>query len=135
MLVKVISGKANGVDSVKELAYTPVWLLDVEIKPGGKIVQALPKGWNAFAYVLDGAARFGKDRKVVGEFHIVVFEEDGDSVSVEVAEDAKQNGHFGECLSVGLDLGFPDLAFFEGWFANFGVLQCWLLDSLWIRIS
>jgi redox-sensitive bicupin YhaK (pirin superfamily) len=45
--VKIISGQSHGVDSVKELAYTPVWIFDVEIKPGGKITQGLPAGWNA----------------------------------------------------------------------------------------
>jgi quercetin 2,3-dioxygenase len=44
--VKIISGQSHGVDSVKELAYTPVWIFDVEIKPGGKITQDLPAGWN-----------------------------------------------------------------------------------------
>jgi redox-sensitive bicupin YhaK (pirin superfamily) len=44
--VKIISGQSHGVDSVKELAYTPVWIFDIEIKPGGKITQDLPAGWN-----------------------------------------------------------------------------------------
>jgi quercetin 2,3-dioxygenase len=44
--VKIISGQSHGVDSVKELAYTPVWIFDIEIKPDGKITQELPKGWN-----------------------------------------------------------------------------------------
>jgi redox-sensitive bicupin YhaK (pirin superfamily) len=44
--VKIISGQSHGVDSVRELAYTPVWLFDVEIKPGGKITQDLPARWN-----------------------------------------------------------------------------------------
>ena len=57
--VKVISGQAAGVDSVKDLAYTPVWILDVTVKPGGAYAQPLPKGWNAFAYELEGTAFFG----------------------------------------------------------------------------
>jgi len=75
--VKIISGKSHGVDSVKELAYTPVWFLDVEIKPGGRIVQDLPRGWNAFAYTLSGETRFGvgKSGRTVGEYHCVVFEQ------------------------------------------------------------
>jgi len=44
--VKIISGQSHGIDSVKELAYTPVWIFDIEIRPGGKITQELPKGWN-----------------------------------------------------------------------------------------
>lgn len=96
MHVKIISGQSHGVDSVKELAYTPVWLLDIEIKPGGKITQDLPAGWNAFAYTLEGTATFGsgKDQVTVGQFHNVVFEQKGDSISAEVAEDAKENAKF-----------------------------------------
>jgi redox-sensitive bicupin YhaK (pirin superfamily) len=94
--VKIISGQSHGVDSVKELAYTPVWILDIEIKPGGKIVQNLPEGWNAFAYTLSGSTSFGvgKDKTTIGQYHNVVFEQKGDEVYAEVAEDAKENGHF-----------------------------------------
>ncbi|KAK9424587.1 putative Pirin [Seiridium unicorne] len=94
--VKVISGQSAGVDSVKDLAYTPVWILDVEIKPGGKIAQPLPKGWNAFAYTLEGIARFGsgKDETSVDQYHNVVFEREGDLVEVRVPEDAKNNARF-----------------------------------------
>lgn len=59
--IKVISGQSHGVDSVKELAYTPVWLLDVTIRPGGRLAQALPQGWNAFAYTLAGKTIFGSN--------------------------------------------------------------------------
>ncbi|KAF4459301.1 pirin (iron-binding nuclear) [Fusarium albosuccineum] len=84
--VKVISGQSHGVDSVKDLAYTPVWMLDIEIQPGGKIVQPLPQGWNAFAYTLEGDVIVGKDdqRRVVEQFHNIVFEPEGDVVHFEV---------------------------------------------------
>ncbi|KAI9746071.1 MAG: hypothetical protein M1818_000752 [Claussenomyces sp. TS43310] len=102
--VKVISGQSHGIDSVKDLAYTPVWILDVEIQPGGKITQALPQGWNAFAYTLSGATAFGEGegQKLVQKFHNVVFEQTGDSVSAEVAKDASESGHF--ILIAGLPL-------------------------------
>ena len=98
--VKVISGQSHGTDSVKELAYTPVWLLDIEIKPGGNISQQLPQGWNAFAYTLEGTANFGvgQDRQTVGKFHNVVFEREGDEVIVEVPADAKENARFSKSI-------------------------------------
>ncbi|KAK7980491.1 retrograde regulation protein 2 [Apiospora arundinis] len=73
--VKVISGQSVGVDSVKDLAYTPVWILD---------------GWNAFAYVLEGAATFGLGRtqQSAGQYHNVVFDRAGDMVNIEVPADA-----------------------------------------------
>ncbi|KAK0119980.1 hypothetical protein ONS95_011403 [Cadophora gregata] len=94
--VKVISGESHGVESVKELAYTPVWLLDVEIRPGGRISQKLPAGWNAFAYVLDGEVGFGsgEESKMVTQYENVVFGQQGDVVEAEVGADAKENGRF-----------------------------------------
>ncbi|KAI9761945.1 MAG: hypothetical protein M4579_000728 [Chaenotheca gracillima] len=102
--VKVISGQSHGVDSVQELAYTPVWILDVNIKPGGSVNQALPVGWNAFAYTLSGSTSFGtgKDATTVGQYHNVVFEQKGDSVVANVPNDAKEDGHF--VLIAGLPL-------------------------------
>ncbi|KAF3070696.1 Pirin-like protein [Daldinia childiae] len=94
--IKVISGQAGGVESLKELAYTPVWLLDVEMQPGSKLAQPLPKGWNAFSYQLEGSAVFGSgDKKqTVAQYHNCVFEPDGDVVNVEVPESAKENARF-----------------------------------------
>ena len=96
--IKIISGQSHGTDSVKELAYTPVWIFDITVKPGGKVIQTLPEGWNAFAYLLAGSAAFGvgKDQTTVGQYHNVVFEQKGDSVSAEVSEDAKEDAQFSE---------------------------------------
>lgn len=111
--VKIISGQSHGVDSVKELAYTPVWIFDMEIKPGGKIEQKLPVGWNAFAYTLGGETVFGSgdEKTKVAQFHNVVFRQEGDLVNAEVEDSAKENGHF--CKSIFLiclfssDFKFP----------------------------
>ena len=94
--IKIISGQSHGVDSVQELAYTPVWILDIEIKPGGKVLQPLPEGWNGFAYTLSGSTAFGvgSDKTIVGQYHNVVFEQKGDEVIAEVEANAKENGHF-----------------------------------------
>ncbi|KAF8853180.1 hypothetical protein BDZ45DRAFT_806840 [Acephala macrosclerotiorum] len=102
--VKIISGKSHGVDSMKELAYTSVWFLDIEIMPGGRLTQDLPVGWNAFAYILSGVTGFGvgESKRTVWEFHCVVFEQEGDTVSAEVEASAKENGHF--VLVAGLPL-------------------------------
>ena len=102
--VKIISGQSHGTDSVQELAYTPVWIFDITVKPGGKITQPLPVGWNAFAYTLRGVTAFGagKDQTSVGQYHNVVFEQNGDSVSAEVGKDAHEDGQF--MLVAGLPL-------------------------------
>ncbi|KAM4059855.1 pirin domain-containing protein [Hirsutella rhossiliensis] len=83
--VKVISGRSHGIDSVKDLAYTPVWILDVVLRPAATVSQPLPPGWNAFAYVLEGEVWFGEGdaRTKVEQYHNAVFEPDGDLIHVE----------------------------------------------------
>ncbi|KAK0740808.1 RmlC-like cupin domain-containing protein [Schizothecium vesticola] len=92
--IKVISGRSQGVDSVKDLAYTPVWILDVEVKPGRSVVQELPEGWNAFGYVLEGEVLVGDKgaQTVVERFHNVVFEQEGQVVKIEVDAGAEGPG-------------------------------------------
>ena len=96
--VKVISGQSHGVDSVRDLAYTPVWIFDVNIKPGGSITQELPKGWNAFAYTLSGLVNFSngptKGPEAVTPYHNVVFEQAGDGVTASVDEGSTEDAHF-----------------------------------------
>lgn len=102
--VKVISGQSHGVDSVQELAYTPIWFLDVTVQPGGKLQQNLPVGWNAFAYTLEGNAQFGagKDATTIAQYHNVVFNQEGDVVCVEVEKNEKEAARF--ILVAGLPL-------------------------------
>ena len=95
--VKIISGHSHGTESVRELAYTPVWVLDIVIQPGGKVVQEVPQGWNAFAYTLSGATTFGQEEEsktTVDKYHNVVFEKPGDCVAAEVGPDAETEGRF-----------------------------------------
>lgn len=107
--VKVISGQSLGVDSLAELAYTPVWLLDVEIKPGGKLVQPLPAGWNSFAYTLEGTTTWtwdtGATSQEVTKYHNTVFEQKGDQVIASVAASAKESARF--ILVAGMPLDQP----------------------------
>ena len=100
--IKIISGQSHGTDSVQELAYTPVWIFDITIKPGGKVTQELPVSWNAFAYTLSGTALFGtagKDQQTVEKFHNVVFEQKGDAVTVEADPSAEEESRFSKCQS------------------------------------
>ncbi len=94
--VKVISGQSHGVDSVKDLACTPVWILDVEIQPGGRAAQPLPRGWSAFAYTLEGQALFGPagNQTPVDQYHNVVFEHEGDVVHAAVDPGAASAARF-----------------------------------------
>ncbi|KAM0255978.1 hypothetical protein ACHAQJ_005282 [Trichoderma viride] len=80
--IKVISGQSHGVDSVKELAYTPVWLLDFLLRPGANVTQAIPQGWNTFAYILEGDITVGEgaEAKKAEQYDNVFFKQAGDVI-------------------------------------------------------
>jgi redox-sensitive bicupin YhaK (pirin superfamily) len=105
--VKVISGQSHGVDSLQELAYTPVWLLDVTVRPGGSITQPLPAGWNAFAYSLSGKVTWdtGSETKQVPEFHNTIFEQKGDDIKASVPAESEKEARF--ILVAGMPLDQP----------------------------
>lgn len=91
--IKVISGQSHGVDSVKELAYTPVWLLDFQLRPGAKVTQALPQGWNAFAYVLEGDVTVGEgaEAKKAEQYDNVFFKQEGDVIQLSTEASATKD--------------------------------------------
>ncbi|KAK1636749.1 RmlC-like cupin domain-containing protein [Colletotrichum phormii] len=90
--VTVISGVSGGVDSVRDLTYTPIWYLDIQIQPGGEISQQIPQGWNAMAYVVEGSTQVSSstedDRKEARQFQAVVFGIEGDVVRMSVPDTA-----------------------------------------------
>lgn len=99
--VKVISGQSHGIDSVKDLAYTPVWILDITVRSGGSVTQPLPQGWNAFAYTLDGDILVGKkdgdnEQVKVAQYHNIVFEPAGDVIHLEVDANAPKPARIGK---------------------------------------
>ncbi|KAF2278279.1 RmlC-like cupin [Westerdykella ornata] len=105
--VKVISGMAYGTESLKELAYTPVWLLDFTVQPGGHVKQPLPKDWNAFAYTLSGTTVFSSnsESRPIEQYHNVVFDKKGDSIEASVEEGAATESRF--ILVAGMPLDQP----------------------------
>lgn len=82
--VKVISGQSYGVDSVKDLAYTPVWMLDFTVLPGGSVEQKVPHGFNAFLYSMDGEVVV--EGKKFPKFTNIFFDTEGDEIHVSVPE-------------------------------------------------
>jgi redox-sensitive bicupin YhaK (pirin superfamily) len=91
--IKVISGESHGVKSVQDLAYTPVWFLDMTVQPGGSVIQELPKGWNAFLYSMQGSLDINNSTKVP-QFHTVLFDRQGDGVEISVDESANEPASF-----------------------------------------
>ncbi|THV96148.1 hypothetical protein D6D25_09176, partial [Aureobasidium pullulans] len=105
--VKVISGRAYGVDSLQELAYTPVWLLDVTVQPGGTFDAPLPHKWNAFIYTLSGSIVLAgpQSSKTIPQYHNAVLEQSGDSIVASVPASAEKESRF--ILVAGMPLDQP----------------------------
>ena len=86
--VNVIAGEAMGETAVIETR-TPIIYLHYRIAPGGVATQSVPDGYNAFAYVVDGAGLFGAERERAGDGQMVLFAQDGDEVRIENPADAQ----------------------------------------------
>src|SRR6266699_685103 len=80
--VRVVAGESLGGRAVIETR-TPIFYLDLALKPGGKSVQVVPREFNAFAYVIHGAVRFGSDTADVQRGNMVPFDRDGHEIRIE----------------------------------------------------
>jgi quercetin 2,3-dioxygenase len=82
--VKVIAGDALGAHAAIDKR-TPITYLRFTIQPGGSIIQQVPREFNTFAYVIGGGKKgglFGSREKVGKRGQIVLFDKDGDKVSI-----------------------------------------------------
>jgi len=80
--IRVIAGTVDGVcGPVGGVAAEPTYL-DISLAPGGSFVHSMPRGHAAFAYLFEGAARFGDDDSSVVMGPRLVVLGDGDSVEV-----------------------------------------------------
>jgi redox-sensitive bicupin YhaK (pirin superfamily) len=86
--VKVIAGEAFGQQAVIE-THTPIMYLHYRIEPGGVVNQPVPSGYNAFAYIIDGAGHFGAELERAGDGQMVMFAADGDTVTIENSQSDK----------------------------------------------
>ncbi|KAL3694899.1 hypothetical protein R1sor_008550 [Riccia sorocarpa] len=79
--VSVIAGESFGVKS-PVYTRTPTMYLDFTMQPGTSLHQAVPEGWNAFVYILEGQLIIGsEDASPIDSFHTVQLGP-GDGVSV-----------------------------------------------------
>jgi redox-sensitive bicupin YhaK (pirin superfamily) len=79
--VRVIAGESMGSNAVIETV-TPMMYLHFTLRPGGHVVQSVPKNYNAFAYVIDGEGLFGSENETAGDGQMVMFSSDGAEVSI-----------------------------------------------------
>jgi len=77
--VTVIAGDSLGARATIDTR-TPIIYLHVRLTAGARFTQPIPATYNAFAFVLGGEANFGNE--IARENDMVVFERDGDEVSI-----------------------------------------------------
>jgi redox-sensitive bicupin YhaK (pirin superfamily) len=86
--VSVIAGEAMGAKAVIETR-TPIIYLHYRLEPGGVVTQQVPRDYNAFVYVVDGAGLFGAESERGADGQMVMFAPDGDEVRIENQADAQ----------------------------------------------
>ena len=79
VVVTVIAGEALGVDARIDTR-TPIVYLHVRLAAGARFTQAVPKTYNAFAFLIGGEAAFGD--RVARENDAVIFGRDGDEIAI-----------------------------------------------------
>lgn len=86
--VKVIAGASLGARAVIETR-TPIMYLHFTLQPGARLVQPVPREYNAFAYVIDGEGQFGDGAKTAAKGQMVLFEQDAEGISIANPEGAR----------------------------------------------
>ena len=86
--VKVIAGESFGKRAVIDTR-TPIAYLHFTIQPGSKVLQPIPQGFNAFAYVIEGDGEFGADKRRAAKQQVVLFGNSGNEIAIEVPKAAK----------------------------------------------
>lgn len=84
---RVIAGELNGVTGPAK-TFTPLSVIDVRAKGGEQFELALPTGQNAAVVLLKGNVKLNGETPLEGEAQIAVLDADGETVSIEAAEDS-----------------------------------------------
>jgi redox-sensitive bicupin YhaK (pirin superfamily) len=79
--VKVIAGESLGKSAVIETR-TPILYLHATLKPGAKFFQPMPADFNAFAYVVSGGGRVGRQQTPLAESQMAILGHRGDGVAI-----------------------------------------------------
>ncbi|RFU48175.1 pirin family protein [Paraburkholderia sp. DHOC27] len=84
--VKVIAGEALGVTAAIETR-TPILYQHFTLQPGASIVHPVPANYRVFAYALSGKGLYGEARREIGAQQMVVFNHDGETVTLAAGEE------------------------------------------------
>lgn len=85
--VKVIAGESMGKKAIIETR-TPIMYLHFTLQPGSKVTQIIPQNYNAFAYVVSGEGLFGNEQSPAHKEQVVLFEQDGNEITIKAPNDA-----------------------------------------------
>lgn len=85
--VAVIAGEALGVRAVIDTR-TPIMYLRYTLQPGARVSQAVPREYNAFAYIVDGSGVFDAEGRRAADGQTAIFAGDGDQVLLQAPSDA-----------------------------------------------
>lgn len=83
--VRVIAG-AYEQDSGPAKTFTPMNVMDIQLKKGAVVTIPAPNGWNTSLVVLDGAIEAG-DGVVAKEAQMLMFSQSGDGIEIKAVED------------------------------------------------
>ncbi|XP_066385663.1 pirin-like protein isoform X2 [Miscanthus floridulus] len=78
---RVIAGEALGAAS-PVYTRTPTMYVDFTMRPGSRLHQPVPEGWNAFVYVVEGDGVFGREKAAPTTAHHCLVLGPGDGLSV-----------------------------------------------------
>ncbi|HTH62793.1 MAG TPA: pirin family protein [Paraburkholderia sp.] len=84
--VRVIAGEALGVKAAIDTR-TPILYQHFTLAPGARIEQPVPADYRVFAYGLSGTGLYGAPREPFAAQHMVVFGNDGDTVTLAAADE------------------------------------------------
>ena len=80
--VKVICGETNGIKGPVQDIVTDPEYLDISMRPNSNFTHILKKGYNAFAYVIEGEGFFDDKREELLKNETLVIYKDGDVVKI-----------------------------------------------------
>lgn len=83
---KVIAGEALGTAS-PVYTLTPTHYINYIFKPHGAVQHAVPSGWNAFLYILEGSLSVGTNPKPIGAHNTVTLDAEGDGVALKAGSE------------------------------------------------
>ncbi len=85
--IKIICGEVQGIKGPVQDIVTEPKYLDVTIKPNSEFRHSIPRGHNAFAYVVGGKGYFDDEKKqLISNENLVIYRE-GDEILISTAEE------------------------------------------------